>query len=108
MKWLYTCCLFLFAACQTPPNIDIPGVISETVKAVDRDGDGQVTKEEIRSAKDDPTFWISIGSTLLGLFGIGKAAQANQRAARVQAETDQQWDNELNRLRERSEARIPK
>ncbi len=109
MKWLLTVCLaLLLAACQLPNGapLDVGAVVRETVKAVDRNDDGVVTNREIQDSKSDPNFWIAIGSALLGVLGLGTAGAARATAKKVEAETDQQWDNELKRLRARSEAKI--
>lgn len=104
MKLLVSCVLLTFAACQVPANIDIPSVAREIVVQLDRDGDGIVSKEEIRRSKDDPTFWVGMSGVIMGLLGLFKSARAQQVAQQVQVETDQQWDNELSRLRARNEA----
>lgn len=98
MKWLYSVCLVLiFAACQGMQPVDVSSIIAETAKAVDRNNDGQVTNEEIRGVKNDPTFWIALGSGILSLLGLGGAAGASRKAKQVEVETDEQWD-ELKRL----------
>ena len=102
MKWLYNVCLVMLAflaACQTP--VDIGGAIRDGVKAgvtaVDRDQNGVITNREIKDSKNDPMTWIAVGSALLGILGLSGAAGASRIAKKVEAETDEQWD-ELRKL----------
>ena len=85
--------LFLFAAaCGAFQPVDAAEVAREAVAAADRDRDGQLSKDEIRQAKNDPMFWITFGTAILSVLGIGGAAAAGRKARQVEIETDQQWD----------------
>ena len=78
MRGLLLLPVLLFAACQTPPNIDIPAVINTTVSAMDKNKDGALTNQEIKSSQNDPMFWINVGTALLALFGLSKANSASK------------------------------
>ena len=86
--------MFFVAACQPfgGQPFDVTGVVKETVRAVDRDQDGQVTNREIKDAKNDPNVYIAVGTALLGLLGLMRGQQAHQLAAKVERETDEQWE----------------
>ena len=99
MKWLYTVCLVLIAflaACQVPGGVDVGTAVRDGVKAgveaADRNNDGVLTNREIRDSRNDPTFWLAIGGAVLGMLGLGGAAGASRKANKVEAETDEQWD----------------
>lgn len=92
-----TLTLFLFlvlaAACQVPAGgVDVGAAVRDGIAAADRDRDGQLSKDEIRGAKNDPMFWLTFGSTILSILGLGGAAAAKRQANKVEAEVDEQWD----------------
>jgi hypothetical protein len=83
------------AACQVPggqPNVDIGAVIRDTVDAVDKNDDGVITNREAKDSQGNVVLWTTVATALLALFGAGKAAQANSLAAKVEKETDEQWE----------------
>lgn len=87
---LYCACVLLFllvAGCTVPEQIGtaVRDGIAAGVAAVDRNNDGVITNRELQYSKNDPTFWIAIGSALLGILGIG----ASRRA---QKDTDELYD----------------
>lgn len=97
MKWLYHVCLVLMAflaACQVPADIGtaVREGVRSGVEAADRNRDGVLTNREIKDSKNDPTFWLAIGGALMGILGLGGAAGASRKANKVEAETDEQWD----------------
>jgi hypothetical protein len=95
MKWIPSVSLVLLAVllagCQGF-QVDIPKVVDETVKAMDRNHDGQISSGEIRVSKNDPTFWLTIGSLILNILTGGVAASARSRSIKVEDETDEQWE----------------
>jgi len=84
---LATLCLFL-TACNLTPGQAEQG-LGTVVRAVDRDGDGIVTNQEIRKAPNDPMAWIAGILGILGVLGGGAAAVGNRKTA---GEVDELWD----------------
>lgn len=80
MKPILICGVFGFfcslSACGTlsPEQQQInTDVLNTVIKAVDRNNDSIVTNQEIKANKNDPSFWIGIGASILGLLGLTKA-----------------------------------
>lgn len=72
-----------------PPSRDD---LTALAQRVDKNQDGQITKAELKQAGGDYTLWITAGTALLGLFGLGKATAASNSAALAQSHVDDLHD----------------
>ncbi len=80
------------AACGTLQPVDVGAVVRDAVTAADRNSDGLLTNREVKDAKNDPNFWLTVGAGLLGILGLAKGQSAERLARKVEVETDEQWD----------------
>lgn len=92
MKILTLFLFLLLTACMAPGGQAITDAVREGVAAADRDRDGQLSKDEIRQAKNDPMFWLTFGSAILSILGLGGAAAASRKTNKLETEVDEQWE----------------
>jgi hypothetical protein len=89
---LLSLAMLIAGACQPLQDGAIKDAVRDGIAAADSDGDGTVSRKEIRDVKNDPMFWITIANSLAAMFGLAKANSAAKQVAKVEHETDQQWD----------------
>lgn len=109
MKTLLLCSMLLaLSSCQFPaPAAErVTEVVTRTVEAADSNRDGTLTNREVTDAKNNPLVWITAITSILSIFGVGKAVSASsdartanmrisathELASKVEKETDEQWD----------------
>lgn len=66
--------------------------IEQAANRMDRNQDGILTNREIKGSGGDIGLWVGLGSALLGLFGVGKAAAATKAADLAQSHVDDLHD----------------
>lgn len=94
--------LLILSACQMPDGsrVDTAAVVkaaTDAAIAADRDVDGRVSNRELKDAASNPLNWIAVIGAILGAAGAASARTSSKKVDKVEAETDEQWD-ELRKL----------
>jgi hypothetical protein len=94
--------LLTLAACQMPDGRRFDAetaikVATDAAIAADRDVDGRVSNRELKDAAGNPLNWIAVIGAILGAAGAASARTSSKKVDKVEAETDEQWD-ELRKL----------